>query len=68
MAAPVPEPQAVALEVTPTEEPTSTPVDTEESVEPLPADTCVDCHTDKDLLIQTADPEEEVINENEGEG
>lgn len=31
-------------------------------------DTCTDCHTDKDLLIDTADPEEEVISENEGEG
>jgi len=31
-------------------------------------DTCTDCHTDKDLLIDTADPVEEVVSENEGEG
>ncbi len=36
--------------------------------EPAPTDNCLDCHTNKDLLIQTADPEEEVINENSGEG
>ncbi|MEJ2747619.1 MAG: hypothetical protein P8183_06885 [Anaerolineae bacterium] len=31
-------------------------------------DECLTCHTDKEMLIATADPEEEVINENEGEG
>jgi hypothetical protein len=29
---------------------------------------CLDCHINKELLIDTADPEEEVISENEGEG
>ncbi|MEW6180253.1 MAG: hypothetical protein AB1522_10030 [Chloroflexota bacterium] len=29
---------------------------------------CVECHTDKDRLIQTAKPEEEVIEESEGAG
>jgi hypothetical protein len=29
---------------------------------------CVECHTDKDRLIQTAKPEEEVISESEGAG
>ncbi|MFN7037362.1 MAG: hypothetical protein ACK4SN_13475 [Bellilinea sp.] len=29
---------------------------------------CVECHTDKDRLIQTAKPEEEVIVESEGAG
>ncbi|MFZ6017999.1 MAG: hypothetical protein ACOYXO_00190 [Chloroflexota bacterium] len=29
---------------------------------------CVECHTDKDHLIQTAKPEEEVISESEGAG
>lgn len=41
---------------------------TEPTEEPVPVDNCLDCHTNKDLLIQTADPEEEVISENEGEG
>lgn len=49
--------------VSPTLEPTLTPTE-----EPAPVDNCLDCHTNKDLLIQTADPEEEVISENEGEG
>lgn len=52
-----------ATAVIPTEEPISEP--TEEQV---PVDNCLDCHTNKDLLIETADPEEEVISENEGEG
>ena len=34
----------------------------------LPVDYCLDCHINKDMLIDTADPEEEVISENEGEG
>jgi hypothetical protein len=29
---------------------------------------CLVCHTDKDKLIDTAKPEEEVIHESEGEG
>jgi len=29
---------------------------------------CVECHTDKDQLIQTAKPEEEVESESEGVG
>ncbi|MCB8976002.1 MAG: hypothetical protein H6657_01065 [Ardenticatenaceae bacterium] len=49
--------------VSPTLEPTLIPTE-----EPAPVDNCLDCHTNKDLLIQTADPEEEVISENEGEG
>ena len=31
-------------------------------------DNCVACHTDKDALIDTAKPQEEVVSENEGEG
>lgn len=31
-------------------------------------DECLRCHTDKEMLIRTASPEEEVISENEGEG
>jgi hypothetical protein len=44
------------------EEMTETAV-TEESI-----DECLTCHIDKELLITTADPIEEVISENEGEG
>lgn len=51
-----------------------------EAAEPLPAeievvneaeeevDACLDCHSDKERLIATADPEEEVVEESEGEG
>ena len=52
-----------ATAVWPTEAPPA-----EFTAEPVPVDNCLDCHTNKDLLIQTADPEEEVISENEGEG
>ena len=31
-------------------------------------DHCLDCHTDKDRLIDTAAPEEEVVHESSGEG
>lgn len=44
---------AVETAVTPTEE---------------PVDECLSCHIDKEMLIATADPEEEVISESEGEG
>lgn len=58
-----PELLETATAVSPTEEPLPEP-----AAEPIPVDNCLDCHTNKDLLIQTADPEEEVISENEGEG
>ena len=50
--------------------PTAVPTEEVETVatEPEPIDYCLDCHIDKELLIETADPEEEVISENEGEG
>lgn len=35
-------------------------------VEETAADACVDCHTDKDRLIETADPE--VVEEKESKG
>jgi hypothetical protein len=60
--------EPAAIDAAPTEEATSTPVALVPTAEPLEPDTCTDCHTDKDLLIDTADPEEEVISENEGEG
>ena len=40
----------------------------ETAVTPEPIDECLACHIDKEMLIATADPEEEVVNENEGEG
>ena len=67
-AAPVPtetEPEVIAeVEVEETETPVEpAPVEVEEEV-----DACVDCHTDKDQLIDTADAVEEVESENSGEG
>ncbi len=58
-----PELLELATAVSPTEVPAA-----ELTAEAVPVDNCLDCHTNKDLLIQTADPEEEVISENEGEG
>lgn len=40
----------------------------ETAVPPEPIDECLACHIDKDMLIATAAPEEEVVSENEGEG
>jgi outer membrane biosynthesis protein TonB len=58
----------------PTEEPTAEP--TEEEPEPTEevaaesggSDYCIECHTDQQMLIDTADPVEEVESENEGAG
>ncbi len=60
--------EPAAVDAAPTEEATSAPVAPAPTVELPEPDSCSDCHTDKDLLIQVADPEEEVISENEGEG
>ena len=59
----IPEEEAAA----PTEE-VPAPEPTEEvAVEPQ-VDNCVECHTDQQTLIDTADPVAEVESENEGEG
>ena len=50
-----------------TEAPTEAPAETEVAVADQ-VDQCIECHTDKDLLIDTADPEEEVVEESEGAG
>jgi hypothetical protein len=36
--------------------------------EPEMVDQCISCHTEKQMLVDTAKPEEEVISENEGAG
>ena len=53
---------AAPTEVAPPPEPT------EEVVEEPLMDQCVECHTDQQALIDTADPVAEVVSENEGEG
>lgn len=40
----------------------------EETAVSEPTDECLACHIDKEMLIATADPIEEVVSENEGEG
>ena len=50
---------------------TATPISTADipgSIDEPAMDECLDCHTDKDRLIQTASPVEEVESENSGEG
>ncbi|MCA9921650.1 MAG: hypothetical protein KC421_04725 [Anaerolineales bacterium] len=50
-------------------QPTATPTTAVTMItDTVPVDYCFDCHVDKEMLIDTADPEEEVISENEGEG
>lgn len=53
---------AVPTEETPDPEPTD-----EVAAEPQ-VDNCVECHTDQQTLIDTADPIAEIVSENEGEG
>ncbi len=36
--------------------------------EPVELSACLECHSDKQMLIDTAKPEEEKISENEGAG
>jgi hypothetical protein len=50
-----------------TEAPTEAPLETEVAVVEQ-VDYCLECHTDKDQLIDTAAPEEEVVEESEGAG
>jgi hypothetical protein len=44
------------------------PEPTELPTEEAQVNYCVECHGDKDMLIDTAKPEQEVISENEGAG
>lgn len=41
---------------------------TEETATPKKPDYCSECHMDKQMLIDTAKPQEEIVVENEGEG
>ncbi len=52
---------------TPTEEPIEEPAPAPE-LAPVVINHCLDCHTDKARLIDTAKPEVIAIVENEGEG
>jgi hypothetical protein len=63
--APTDLPQPTATLPEPTVPPTEAPPPTEALAS---GDACVDCHSDKDQLIDTADPEAEVISENKGAG
>ena len=44
------------------------PDETEEVTDVPVQETCVECHSDQQSLIDTAKPQEEVVSENEGEG
>jgi hypothetical protein len=44
------------------------PEPTEEVAAEPQVDNCVECHTDQQALIDTADPVAEFVSENEGEG
>ena len=55
---------AVEPEATPETEPEQSDVDMAMQED----DYCLDCHTDKDRLIDTASHEEEVVEESSGEG
>jgi hypothetical protein len=48
--------------------PTDTPTEIPPTEEPVTVNECLLCHLDKQRLIDTADPEEEIISENEGAG
>ncbi len=59
----------VTVQSTSTE--TQAPIETPEQTETAAVaqvDQCIECHTDKDQLIDTAAPEEEVVEESEGAG
>jgi hypothetical protein len=57
-------------EPSPEPEETNEPEDSEtgEEVSPEEISACIECHTDKTMLIETSAPQEEVESENEGAG
>ena len=73
---PMNDPEEVAASLTkmpeeevaaPTEE-TTDPEPTDEVAAEPQVDNCVECHTDQQALIDTADPVADLVSENEGEG
>jgi hypothetical protein len=54
---------AAAATNAPTQQPTVTEIAAADQV-----DQCIECHTEKEKLIDTADPVEEVVEESEGAG
>ena len=59
---------ATAAEILPSDTPTEIPAEETSSDTQETVDECLICHIDQQRLIDTADPEEEVISENEGAG
>ena len=55
--------EAVEVSDAPAEDPTQTEMAPAEQV-----NYCIECHTDKDELVDTAAPEQEVVEESEGAG
>lgn len=63
------QPQTTVSVASPTEIGESLPAEIEEVIDAdEESDACLDCHSDKEQLIATADPDEEVVEESEGEG
>jgi hypothetical protein len=60
-------PREESTDPEPTEEATDPEPTEEVAVEPQ-VDNCVECHTDQQALVDTADPIEEIVSESEGEG
>lgn len=63
------QPQTTVATASPTETGESLAAEIEEIAgAEEPDNACLNCHSDKEQLIATADPEEEVVEESEGEG
>lgn len=62
-------PTAAVVQEKPTEESEETDESSsDEAMSEVQDGACVECHTDQEMLIDTADPVEEVESENEGAG
>lgn len=60
--------KSIGTQVVDTEASPTAPSDGEIVAKEEVVDPCLECHSDRQALIDTAKPEEEVTNENEGEG